>query len=69
MEPLISIELNGQKVELAAHTVADVVLANGWLGKRIAIERNGTIVPKSSYAHTEIRSGDTLEVVVAVGGG
>ena len=38
-------------------------------GKRIAIELNGEIVPKSSHASTQLRDGDKLEVVVAVGGG
>jgi sulfur carrier protein len=38
-------------------------------GKRIAIEHNGEIVPRSQHAHTRLNDGDTLEVVVAVGGG
>jgi sulfur carrier protein len=38
-------------------------------GKKIAVERNGEIVPKSAHAETMIRDGDQLEIVVAVGGG
>ena len=38
-------------------------------GKKIAVERNGEIVPKSAHAETVIRDGDQLEIVVAVGGG
>ena len=38
-------------------------------GKRIAVERNGEIVPKSRYGDTLVASGDRLEVVSAVGGG
>ena len=38
-------------------------------GKRIAIERNGEIVPRSQHAGTTLVSGDQLEIVVAVGGG
>ena len=38
-------------------------------GKKIAVERNGEIVPKSVHASTEIADGDRLEIVVAVGGG
>ncbi|PIV92065.1 MAG: thiamine biosynthesis protein ThiS [Gallionellales bacterium CG17_big_fil_post_rev_8_21_14_2_50_54_146] len=37
--------------------------------KRIALERNGDIVPRSSYAETPLKDGDKLEIVVAVGGG
>ena len=38
-------------------------------GKKIAVERNGEIVPKSAHAETMIGDGDRLEIVVAVGGG
>ena len=38
-------------------------------GKRIAVERNGEIVPKSAHGSTLIADGDRLEIVVAVGGG
>jgi len=38
-------------------------------GKRIALERNGEIVPRSSYAAVHLADGDRLEIVVAVGGG
>ena len=38
-------------------------------GKKIAVERNGEIVPKSAHADTLIADGDELEIVVAVGGG
>ena len=41
----------------------------GFTGKRIAVERNGEIVPKSQHAATQLASGDQLEIVVAVGGG
>jgi sulfur carrier protein len=38
-------------------------------GKRVAVERNGEIVPRSRYADTALSAGDELEIVVAVGGG
>ncbi|HEX5091909.1 MAG TPA: sulfur carrier protein ThiS [Burkholderiales bacterium] len=38
-------------------------------GKRVAVERNGEIVPKSAHASTLIADGDRLEIVAAVGGG
>jgi len=38
-------------------------------GKRIAIERNGEIVPRSQFAQQALADGDRLEIVVAVGGG
>jgi sulfur carrier protein len=50
-------------------TVADIVCALSLQGKRIAVERNGEIVPKSRYADTTLAEGDHLEIVGAVGGG
>ena len=38
-------------------------------GKRVAVEMNGEIVPRSRYADTRLTEGDALEIVVAVGGG
>ena len=38
-------------------------------GRKVAVERNGEIVPRSRYAATALADGDRLEIVVAVGGG
>jgi len=38
-------------------------------GKKVAVERNGEIVPRSAHAGTVLADGDQLEIVVAVGGG
>jgi sulfur carrier protein len=53
----------------APASLAELVDALGLAGKRIAIERNGEIVPKSRYAQTRVDTGDRLEIVAAVGGG
>jgi len=50
-------------------TLAELVRALGLEGKRIAVERNGEIVPKSRYAATRVGPDDRLEIVGAVGGG
>lgn len=50
-------------------TVADVVRALALEGKRIAVERNGEIVPRSRYGETVVDAADRLEIVGAVGGG
>jgi sulfur carrier protein len=50
-------------------TVADLVRELALEGKRIAVERNGEIVPRSRYADTRVEDGDRLEIVGAVGGG
>ena len=38
-------------------------------GRKIAVEQNGEIVPRSAHASTLVADGDALEIVVAVGGG
>ena len=50
-------------------TVAGLIDQLGYAGKRIAVEKNGEIVPKSQHATTALATGDQLEIVVAVGGG
>jgi sulfur carrier protein len=61
--------VNGVTRELTAGSVAELVAALGLSGKRIAVERNGEIVPRSRYADTPLANGDRLEIVGAVGGG
>ena len=62
--------VNGEPQELAdVITIATLLEARGLAGKRVAVERNGEIVPKSRHAETAIASGDRIEIVVAVGGG
>lgn len=41
----------------------------GLTGKRVALERNGDIVPRSQFPTQMLHDGDKLEIVVAVGGG
>ena len=66
----MEIVLNGQSKTLAGPlSVAALVAELGFTGKRIAVERNGEIVPKSTYDQVIIAAADRLEIVVAVGGG
>ena len=66
-----SVTLNGvaTAVPPGTATLADLVAALGLAGKRIAVEMNGEIVPRSRYASTAVARGDRLEIVGAVGGG
>ncbi len=67
----MQIVVNGnlKQFEASEMTVAELVSALQFVGKRIAIECNGEIVPKSQYAQSMVKDGDQLEVVGAVGGG
>ncbi len=70
MEKLIVLTVNGEKRTLPAPaTVLSLLQDMQLVGKRLAVERNGEIVPRSAHADTPLTDGDTLEIVVAVGGG
>jgi sulfur carrier protein len=66
----MNIVLNGQTKTLPGPICVSALIDElGYTGKRIAVERNGEIVPKSTYAGVMLEAGDRLEIVVAVGGG
>ena len=66
----MQISLNGESRQLPdVSSVAALVESLGYTGKRIAVERNGEIVPRGRHADVVLADGDRLEIVVAVGGG
>jgi len=67
----MEVTVNGilHSLDVATPSVGALVRTLGLEGKRIAVERNGEIVPKSRYADTPVLRGDKLEIVAAVGGG
>jgi sulfur carrier protein len=67
---VIQLSINGEPRGFSAPLdLARLIEALALAGKKIAVERNGEIVPRSRYAETELADGDHLEIVVAVGGG
>ena len=67
---MTTITINGVNRQItSATTVATLIEEMGLAGKRIALERNGEIVPRSTFGIQKLENGDKLEVVVAVGGG
>ena len=70
IEVVIELSINGEpRSFLAPLTLSQLIEALELTGKRIAIEKNGEIVPRSLHANTSLANGDRLEIVVAVGGG
>ncbi len=66
----ISVAVNGHTRQVPhTTTVAQLLTELDTAGKRVAVERNGEIVPKSQHDSTKLSSGDRLEIVIAVGGG
>jgi sulfur carrier protein len=67
---VLSIVVNGSARTFGdGATVADLIRDLAFEGKRIAVERNGEIVPRARHADTALASGDRIEIVRAVGGG
>ncbi len=67
---MIELAINGEPRTFPAPlTLTQLIESLDLAGKRIAIEKNGEIVPRSLHADTTLANGDRLEIVVAVGGG
>ena len=63
------VKVNGEPKDIAGKTLAEYLETTNYDVKRIAVERNGDIVPKAQYGETVLHDGDSLEVVSFVGGG
>jgi len=67
---VITLLINGQPRQFPAPlSIAELMFALDLAGKRIAVEKNGEIVPRSQHGDAQVADGDQLEIVVAVGGG
>ncbi|SDF18596.1 sulfur carrier protein ThiS [Terriglobus roseus] len=71
-EPIV-VTLNGSERHLTElgqqPTVAELIAFLGFRADRVALERNGDIVPRSTWADTHLITGDRIELVHFVGGG
>jgi sulfur carrier protein len=66
----ISVVINGQPKSVNVGTTVEKLIVDLGLGDRkVAVERNRTVVPRAQHATTELADGDRLEVVTFVGGG
>jgi thiazole synthase len=72
--PVIRLTLNGDARELASPdvegpTIAALIADTGLVGKRVAVEVNGDVVPRAEHGSRRLREGDRVEMVTFVGGG
>ncbi|WP_376088727.1 sulfur carrier protein ThiS [Roseomonas sp. CCTCC AB2023176] len=66
----VRITLNGEAREFpAGSSVTDLLAAIGLDGRKVAVERNEEIVPRSAYGTTALAAGDAIEIVHFIGGG
>ncbi len=67
---VMQIQLNGEPRELASDTsILQLLEQLDLVGRRVAVELNLDIVPRSAHATTILQPGDRVEVVHAIGGG
>ncbi len=70
MGEAMTITVNGEARTLSgATTVAALLASIGLDTRKVAVERNEAIVPRSAYAATPLANGDALEIVHFIGGG
>ncbi|MFM7123153.1 MAG: sulfur carrier protein ThiS [Fluviibacter sp.] len=66
----MKITVNGAEHQCAENAlVSDLLVQLDLVGRRVAVERNGDIVPRSLHGAVVLAEGDQIEIVVAVGGG
>ena len=65
----MQIQLNGKPYQVATPSLADLVDRLELAGKRYAIEINEELVPRGEHASHQLREGDQVEIVQAIGGG
>lgn len=63
------VKINGVGFDIAGQTLALYLSTTDYNLSRIAVERNGEIVPKSEYDKIVLKNDDVIEVVSFVGGG
>ena len=69
MTATISLTVNGELRRTAAASIAELVIELGLKPEKVAVERNGLIVPRSTLTDVALAEGDSLEIVHFVGGG
>ena len=65
----MQVSVNGQIEEIQAQSLESYLASKLLLGRRIAVELNGKIVPKSQFSSVMLVDDDVLEIVHAIGGG
>lgn len=66
----ISVQVNGETRSIAsARSIADMLREIGIDPRKVAVERNLEVVPRSRFDEVEVRDGDSFEIVHFVGGG
>tara|TARA_Y100001001_G_scaffold19805_1_gene17109 strand:+ start:588 stop:797 length:210 start_codon:yes stop_codon:yes gene_type:complete len=66
---IMNLTVNGDTLTLDGNTITDLVAQLGLTGRRLAVEVNREIIPKSQHGDVALNEGDVVEIVHAIGGG
>ena len=67
---MAKIQLNGKKISIKSNfSINDLLKKYKLINKKVAIEHNGTIIPKINYKKKHLKDNDTVEIVHFIGGG
>lgn len=65
----MELTVNGNTLTLNGHSIADLITQLQLTGRRLAVEVNQEIIPKSEHPTFALQQGDKVEIVHAIGGG
>ena len=66
----MQVRINGESRDIQPDlSIAELLLELGYGQRRVAVERNTDIVPRSQHATTRLEEGDSIEIIQAIGGG
>ena len=63
------LKINGQSVQVAGITIEEYLNEKNFDARKVAVEVNEEIVPKSKFAEVILRDGDVVEIISFMGGG
>lgn len=67
---LCRLTVNGTAMELPVQTtIAALLVQQDMATRRLAVEVNGTVVPRSQHDTVQLKDGDRVEIIQAIGGG
>jgi sulfur carrier protein len=66
---IMQLQVNGDSLEFEGRTISDLLARLEIHGRRLAVEVNRDIIPKSEHAAYALNDGDIVEIVHAIGGG
>ena len=67
---MAKIQLNGKKASIKSnYSIFDLLKRYKLSNKKVAIELNGIIIPKTNYKKKFLKSNDKVEIVTFIGGG